>query len=456
MTSARNHQIAPGLRQYLPLPYGWVRQAQRDPLNFFLEGRQRFGDVFRYQVGPYVFFLLSHPDHIKHVLQDHARNYPRSWFYNFVKLVLGEGLVTSEGAFWRRQRRLAQPAFHRQRIAALAGIMAEMTAAMLARWRGHAGTGQPLDVAAEMMRLTLGIAGQTLFSTDVSGEAAVVGQALPVAMAYINFRINHPIAWPVSVPTPRNLRFKKAMGALDRVVYGIIAQRRKEAKDRGDLLSMLLLARDEETGEGMSDQQLRDEVITFLLAGHETTGVALSWIWYLLSQHPAVERRLRGEVATVLNGRTPTVHDLPHLTYTRMVIEEAMRLYPPVWGIDREVLADDEVGGYHIPAKSVVVLSQFVTHRHPAFWDNPEGFDPERFTPERVAQRPRYAYFPFAGGPHQCIGNEFALMEAQLVVAMVTQTYRLQLMPGYRVEPDPIFTLRPRPGVVMTVERVGS
>ncbi|MDP3767798.1 MAG: cytochrome P450, partial [Dehalococcoidia bacterium] len=253
-------------------------------------------------------------------------------------------------------------------------------------------------------------------------------------------------------PTPTNLRFRRAMRTLDDIVYGMIEARRNNGADKDDLLSMLLEARDEETGEGMSDKQLRDEVFTMFTAGHETTAAALAWTWYLLSQHPEAEGRLHNELGSVLSGRTPGLDDLQRLPYTRMVIEETLRLYPPVWSIGRMALREDTVLGYRIPAKGQVLLSSYVTHRHPEFWDEPERFDPERFAPERAASRPRYAYFPFGGGPRQCIGNEFAMMEAQLALATLAQRYRLRLVPGQVVEPEPAVTLRPRHGVMVTVE----
>ena len=451
MASTIAHKTAPGIYALLPLPIGWVAKAQRDPIGFLLDGFRTYGDVFRYQTGPFIFHQFTHPDHVIHVLQDNAKNYPRSKFYDLMKMAVGEGLVTSEGAHWLRQRRLAQPAFHRQRLAALADPMIALTAVMLERWQAHLKTDRPLDVAAEMMRLTLGIAGKSLFNADISGEADAMGQAVTQVFEYLNYRINHLVAPPLIIPTLRNLRFRRAIRTLDRVVYEIIDVHRRNGQDTGDLLSVLLSARDEETAEGMTDQQLRDEVITFIGAGHETTAQALSWTLNLLSKYPDVNRRLRAEVAEVLNGRTPGIDDLPKLKYTRMVIEESMRLYPPVWGVTRCAAEDDEIGGYHIPRNSIVILCQYITHRHPAFWENPEGFDPERFTPERVAARTRYAYFPFLGGPHQCIGLDFAMMEAVLIVAMIAQAFRLELIPGHVAGLDSIFTLRPKGGVWMTV-----
>lgn len=445
----RSRQRAPGPHYYTP--FGALSTFRRNPLQFYLQAA-KFGDVVRVQMGPWFYHFLSHPDHIKHVLQDNNQNYGRSIFMTMLKPALGDGLLTSEGDFWRRQRRLAQPAFHRQRLAAFATLMTEAAAAMLARWHLAAVSGQPLEIMAEMSNLTLSITGKALFGSDLNPEA--MRSAQQGFLEHFNHRFEHFLAVPEWMPTPRNRRFWQVVRTMDTVAYGIIAERRRSGQDQGDLLSLLLSARDEDTGAGMSDKQLRDEVTTFLGAGSETTAVTLAWTWYLLSTHPAVDRQLRAELAAVLGGRTPTAEDLPHLPYTRMVIEEALRLYPPAWGMSRQALGDDTIGGYPIPANSLVTLSPYVTHRLAAFWENPEGFDPERFTPERSAGRPRYAYFPFGGGPRQCIGNEFALMEAQLVVATVAQRYRLYVVPGHAVVPYPIFTLRPRHGVLMSLHKI--
>jgi cytochrome P450 len=366
-----------------------------------------------------------------------------------MKPMMGEGLLTSDGDFWRRQRRLSQPAFHRQQIGAFAGTMTSIAEEMLERWQPVAARGQLIDVSAEMIRLTLSIVSKTLFNTDVGAEANTVGEAITVAFKEFDRRLAALFTLPDVVPTPSRRRLHNAIQTLDRVVYRIIEERRRAGEDIGDLLSMLVFARDEETGESMSDKQLRDEVMAIFLAGHETTANALNWIWYLLSKHPAVERRLHDELAAVLGGRIPTLEDLPKLSYTTMVIEESLRLYPPAWVIERRSIAADQIGPYVIPPGSTIIPSQYITHRHPAFWDNPEGFDPERFTPERVAARPRFAYFPFGGGPRVCIDNNFAMMELQLILATVTQRYRLALVPGHPVELDPMITLRPRYGILM-------
>ncbi len=431
MAVAATRKIAPGVRQLVPGPFGPVGRFQRDPLRFLVEARRRYGDVFRMRAGPYVTHTLAHPEHVKHVLLDRQKNYPRSWVYDRTKVGPGEGLVTTEGDAWRRLRRMSQPAFHAERVAAQAGMMTAMTDAMLGRWREHASRGGgPLDVAEEFMGLTLRIAGLALMGIDLEGQAPRVAPAVTTALEYVEHRLNHRLYPHPVVPTPRNLRFRRAMRTLDGVVYEIIAARRREPRrDTGDLLSMLLAARDEATGEGLSDRELRDQVFTFLIAGYETTAVALAWTTFVLSGHSEADRRLREEVAGVLGGRTPTVDDLPRLAYTRRVIEEALRLYPPVYAVARDAREGDEIGGYHIPAGSTIILSPYITHRHPEFWPDPDDFDPERFTPERTSGRPRFAWFPFLGGPHQCIGQEFAMMELLLVVAMVAQAVHLRLAP---------------------------
>lgn len=440
--------VPPGPRGRFLL--GNIPDLNQDPLNYYPALRRQYGDFVRmHGLGSFSFFMLFHPDDIEHVLK--GKNYPKGMAIQSLRVLVGNGLLTSDGEFWRTQRRLAQPAFHRQRLAGWATMMTDASERLAERLRPYAETGRPVDIAHEMMRLTLEIVGKALFSSDVSGSADALGPAVTDAIEYVNHRSATPFALPVGFPTPRNRRFLRARTQIDSVVYGMIEQRRRTGEDTGDLLSLLLAARDEETGQGMTSEQLRDEVITVFLAGHETTAVTLSWAWYLLAQHPAVEARLHAELAAVLGGRTPQLEDLPRLPYTRMVIDETLRLYPAAWTIARQATADDTIRGYTIPARSVMVMSQYVTHRHPDFWDNPEVFDPERFTPERSAQRHRYAYFPFGGGPRVCIGNSFATMEAQLLLATLAQRYRYSLVPSHRVVPEPSVTLRPRDGVLMTL-----
>ena len=324
--------------------------------------------------------------------------------------------------------------------------------AMLDQWEAAAKTEQQVDIAQEMMHLTLRIVAQALFSTDVAQDAPTFAQAFNKANVFLGKYLSFPFP-PLQVPTPPNRRFHADLKILDEVVYQIIRERRQTKEDKPDLLAMLLSAVDEETAEGMTDLQLHDEVLTLLLAGNETTAMALAWAWYLLAQHPEVEARLAAELETTLAGRTPTLEDLPRLPYTQMVLEETMRLYPPAWFLMRKAIHEDTIGGYTIPANTFISYSAYTLHRHPDFWDTPERFDPERFTPERSANRPRFAYLPFGAGPRLCIGNSFAMLEGQLILATVAQRYRFTLVPGHPVTPEPALTLRTRSGVLVTTRR---
>ena len=395
--------------------------VRRNPTAVFMSAARRFGDVVYFKIGPRRGYLITNPADVRHVLQDNARNYHKSPLYDKLRLSLGNGLLTSEDEFWLRQRRIAQPAFHRQRIAALAGVMAEAARDAAAQWETIASAGRPVDVAEEMMRLTRTVVLRALLGADLGPFAAKVDTAWTI----INEHIGESF-WSLGftdwLPTPKHRRFQAARAVLRAAVDHVISQRRRSPSDSADLLSMLMSARDEETGEAMTDEQLRVEVTTFLLAGQETTSLALTWTWYLLSQHPDAARRLEEEIDAVLDGRPPEYADLANLPYTRMVIDEAMRLYPPAWGFSRQALADDELGGFRLPRGWLAFVIPYVLHRLPAFWQDPEAFDPERFTPERSADRPKFVYLPFGAGPRQCIGNHFALIEAQLVVATLAQT----------------------------------
>jgi cytochrome P450 len=451
--AAASRARPPGPRGHLLL--GSLREVQREPLELMRAGFREYGDIVCFRFGATRAFLLAHPDHIRHVLHDNHRNYDKHNIdYAMLRRLLGNGLLTSDGAFWRRQRRLMAPMFHRQRVAGFCNLMVASTLEMLERWEVLARGGEPFDVAAEMARLALAIVAKALFSTDVSGDAEAIGAALTEVNRQLGEFSLLDVFW--MIPTPRKRRFRAAVRTLDQVVGKIIDQRRRSTHRNQDLLSMLLEAVDEETNEGMTPRQVRDEVLTLLLAGHETTANALAWTWYLLSQNPEAENKLHDEIAGVLGERAPNGLDLPRLPYTRMVIEESMRLYPPAWAISRNTIGDDEIGGYRVPRKTSIIISSFVTHRHPAFWEAPERFDPERFSPERSAGRPNFAYLPFGGGPRICIGNGFAMTEAQLVVATVAQRYRLRLVPGHPVELHPLITLRPRHGMRMTLHPAGA
>ncbi|MBI3784399.1 MAG: cytochrome P450 [Deltaproteobacteria bacterium] len=451
-SARRDARRAPGKRY--PTPFHFFLAARRDPLAMLRWGLAEFGDIARIESWPLMVHLLYHPEHIKHVLQDNNRNYWKGNLIGRVKPLIGEGLFTSEGDFWRRQRRLAQPAFHRQRIESFASIMCRAGERMLDGWEETAATTRPFDLMEEMSRVTLSIVGMALFGIDLIGAAAGVGHAMLTALQFMSEEAFSLFPSVLLIPAPRNLRFLRARRQLDRVVLGIIEGRRRDAAGANDLLSMMMEARDADSGEGMSNRQLRDEVMTFILAGHETTAVTLAWACLLLDQHPDAARRLRAEITSVLAGRQPTLADLPHLQLTRRVVDETLRLYPPVPVISREAFAADEIGGYVIPAKTGVMLTPYVTHRHPALWEDPERFDPDRFTPERSAVRPRFAYFPFGGGPRLCIGNEFALMEAQILLAMIVQRYYVESVPEHAVTHEIRVTLRPRQPMQMRLRPV--
>lgn len=449
---ARATRLPPGPPGDLIL--GSVRSLRRDPLAFFLQLATDYRDVSSFRAGPRRIVLASHPDAARHVLQEHAKRYDKQTRgFDALRLLLRNGLLTSEGPSWLRQRRLMQPAFHRQRIAGFATLFADAAGGLAAQLERHAG-GTPVDVSAEIMRLTLRLASQTLFGTDVGEDAPRISRALTTSMRFANDRITSILDLPLSIPIPSNRRASEAKDTLDAVVAKVVRERRRVGNDgRTDLLSMLMEATDEETGERMNDEQLHDEVMTLLLAGHETTAAALTWTMVLLSRHPGVRRRLEEEVDTVLGGRLPTFEDVPKLALTRRVIDEAMRLYPPAWIISRRAIEDDELMGFHIPAGTIVVASPWVTHRTARCFDNPEGFDPDRFESARADAMPRFAYFPFGGGPRMCIGNTFALLEATLVLATLSSRVRLDLPPGATVEPEPAITLRPRDAVRMHVQR---
>ena len=411
----------------------------------------RYGKVAYFRFGPRQGYLITNPADVRHVLQDNARNYHKSPLYQKLRMHLGNGLLTSEDEFWLRQRRIAQPAFHRQRVAGLAEVMAATAGEAAARWQTLAASGRAVDVDEEMMHLTRTVVVRALLGSDLGPYADRLDHAWTLINEYIgeDFWSLGLTAW---LPTPRRRRFEAARRLLREAVDYVIAERRRDPAGSPDLLSMLLAARDDDTGEGMTDEQLRVEVTTFLLAGQETTSLALTWIWYLLSQHPQALRRLEDELDAVLGGRPPEYADLARLPYTRMVIDEALRLYPPAWGFSRQALGDDELGGYRLPRGWMAFVVPFVLHRLPSLWDEPEAFDPDRFSPERSADRPKFAYVPFGAGPRQCIGNQFALMEAHLIVATLAQRYRLRLLPGHTVEPWPLITLRPRFGMPMFIE----
>jgi len=388
------------------------------------------GDVVKLVVGPpgvrFDLYCVFHPDGVKAVLAGSREGYSKgNRFYQQIAQSFGWGLLTSEGELWRRQRRLVQPLFTRRQIAAYAELMAEEAAAVAGRWDRVTRNGRSVDANAEMVGLALRVVGRAIFGDDVARAGAVLDSAFPVLNRHTFRRAMSPLAPPASWPTPDNRRAARARRALYEVVDELIAHRQRAGADGEDLLSRLLLARDPDTGEAMDLQQVRDEALIFLLAGHETTSTALTFTLHLLGRHPSEQQLVLDELDAVLDGRPPTLDDAPALERTAMAIKEAMRLYPPAYALGRLSVTENEVGGYSIPAGAYVVVSQFATHRHPQFWDDAEAFDPARFTPEREGARHSHAYFPFGGGPRACIGAHFAMLEATMAVALLLQRFRI-------------------------------
>jgi cytochrome P450 len=426
-----------------------MRAFQQDRLALYQRVARECGDVAQVHFGPFPLVIFNTPELAHAVLVEHDQDFDKGLtLHRAFTPVAGQGLINNEGESWRRQRKLMAPAFAHRQIATYADIMTAYTERAQAGWA----EGAELRIDQEMMRLTMSIVGKALFDADVLEESDELGAAVTVAMSYLQYAITHIFPLPLSIPTPRSRQTRAAMALIDRRLAAMIAERRASGVERGDLLSLLLAARDE-TGAGMSDRQLRDEAITLFLAGHETTANSLSWCWYLLAQHPALYARLQQEVDTVLAGRAPTFADLPNLPYALQVFKEAMRLYPPADGVTRTALRDVEIGGYHLRKNTIIAIPIYTIHRRPEFYPDPERFDPDRFLPENEKRLPRHAFMPFGAGPRICIGNQFALMEGQLVLAALAQRVTFALAPGQEVVPAPLFVVRQKNGCRVIVHR---
>ncbi len=442
------------MRKYPPGPEqgffeGLRSPLRRDPLTFMTRVAQEYGDLVCLRFFHIRTFVLTNPEHIENVLIDNAQKFIKGRVLRANRHLFGNGLLTSEGDFWLRQRRMMQPAFHRARIANYAGTMTGCATRLMESWK----PGEPIDLHEAMMRVTLQVVGQTLFSADVERDAPQVGETLQVLLEYTaDFR--RLVMTPQWLPTRQNLKAKRAVRQLTEIIDRIVHEHRQSSEDNGDLLSLLLRAQDED-GSRMTTQQLRDEALTLFLAGHETTASALSWTWWLLAQNQRVEEKLHAELDKVLNGRTPTLEDLPQLTYTSHIVSESIRLYPPAWAIARLAIEDHELGGYAVPKGTGIAAVPWVVHRDPRWYENPEEFIPERWEGELLRKIPRFAYFPFSFGARQCIGNSFALMEANLVLATIAQQFRFRLVPGREVVPMASITLRPRNGLHVVTESRG-
>ncbi len=415
-----------------------MRELVRDPLHFFQSITEQYGDIVCYRPAPDPAVLINHPDYVRHVLLDNNRNYSKATYSNMIfNKVIGEGLLTSEGETWRKQRRMMQPAFHHTRLEQLDRMITDATTAMLDGWQRAYEEGRPIDLPREMAALTLTITTKALFGVDLGDEVREVGEIVNRAASYLE--------------KPSNPKLIQSVGELSAVVDRIIQQRKQDFRDAGDLLSSLIMARDEQTGAAMSDEQMRSQIMTLMLAGYETTASALTWTWYLLAKHPWAVERVRQEVRHALVGAAPRYMDLEQMPYPRMVLNERLRLFPPAWTLGRRALGEDNIGGYFIAPNTVIAVCIYSLHRHPAFWDEPDVFNPERFLPEVSARRHKFSYVPFGAGPRQCIGNNFGLMEAAPVIACIAQRFELHLMPGIEAQPQALFVLRPGRDLLMSL-----
>jgi cytochrome P450 len=442
--TAQQLRVPPGPKGHFLL--GSLPQMAQNPPEFLRRLTDQYEDIAHFRMAAFDTYLITNPDLIHEVLVSQRDQFVKSTFDKLIlSKFLGNGLILSDGDYHRRQRRLVQPAFHTRRIESYAATMTEYTLRLLDSWQ----PGETRDIHTDMMQITMEIVSKTLFDSEVGGAGIIAGRAIEELQEISNVEFRTALALPEWLPIPRSRRRRNARVALDSVVLRFIEERRQNPQDRGDLLSMLLLSADED-GQRMTDREVRDEAVNLFAAGHETTSNALTWTWYALAQNPDIEARLHEELDSVSAGRTPTLADLPSLPYTEMVIKESLRLYPPVWALNaRLTLADVNLGGYRIPRKSRVFISPYALHRSARFFADPLRFDPERFLPENEARIPRYAYFPFGGGPRICIGSSFALLEARLILAAIAGRWRLTLAPGHDVEPEALITLRPKHGLRM-------
>jgi cytochrome P450 len=413
------------LRSHLVVLPGVVR----NPPEYFVQVARRYGGVVT--LSPRRIFLVTHPDGVKHVVQDNHTNYIKGPWYKVLKPLMGDGLFSSDGDLWKRQRRLVQPAFQKKHHPTMAEVIASATSGMLDRWEAIAAGGKAVDARGEVILLTLEILLRSMFSGDLIGYEQELREAVIEYERHMDLvSAVNSVKLPAWFPTVGRRRFQSAVRTLEEFIFRVVEQRRRTQTDNGDLVSLLLWARDDETGQSMSDRQIRDELMTMLQAGHDTVSDAIAWTWFLMAKHPDVRQKVEQEADSVLGGRSIRFQDLPKLAYTERVIQESMRIYPPAWVFARTPVDDDLICGYHIPAKSLVVISPYVTHRQPDLWENPEIFDPDRFLPERSEGRPRFAYYPFSAGPRQCVGASMAMLETQMIVSMTAQRYQLSATPG--------------------------
>lgn len=445
-TAPGQYRFPPGFERNL-IWFAWRRFRPANPILLFQHLAEKYGDIAHYKIGWNHIVFLNHPEFVREILVVQNDNFTKERTVRRSKMLLGEGMITAEGAEHRIQRQVAQPAFHRQRIPEYACTMVHEAVRMRDSWK----QGEQRNIAIDMMHLTLNVVAGTLFASDLRDEVRELADAINRIMSLYNFLVMLPAAeWLVHVRPPGLAAFVRARKRIDAVVYRMIKAHRQRHSNGCSLLDLMLAASPDRTPA--SEQSLRDQVITIFLAGYETVANALSWTWCLLSQNPECERRFHAEIARELQGRQATVDDIPRLRYVEMVFAESLRLYPPAWAMGRQALNDFRLGEFNLPAKTTVLMSQFITHRDPRFFPDPLRFDPERFTPEAKARRTKFAYFPFGAGFRQCIGESFAWLEGVLLLATLAQKWKLSLVPGHRVEPEPLITLRPKYGMQMTVQ----
>lgn len=428
---------------------GHLASYRRNPLRLFRNASLESPDIVRFRMGHMALFLVIEPRYIRHILQEHQRNYVKGVSYQSLRLLLGNGLLTADGPGWQRQRRLIQPAFLKQTLVGKLDILAACVTRLLERLRDHAG-GPPFDLVPEMMRLAFDVVGRTVLGIDIAEEADDVEHVFAQSSHFVYERMQSIVKLPEWWPGAGMRRFRRLRRLLDRLVVRVIERHRRAGAGSQALLAALMAARDPDTGQPMSDRQLRDELLTFIGAGYETTGDGLCWIFHLLSSEPAVQSRLEEEVDTAIGDRAPDGADLSRLTYAGQVIDESWRLYPPAWAFTRSAVEADVIDGHQIPKNAIVVISPYVNHRHPRFWTDPEHFDPDRFAPGRDI--PNFAYFPFGGGPHMCVGKHLSLFEVKVALAMIVRRFRVRIVPGQTIRPDPGIALRPVPAMMVTVE----
>ncbi|WP_052597433.1 cytochrome P450 [Aureispira sp. CCB-QB1] len=419
-----------------------------DPLAFFVNTFAEYGDIYNVNSNLYTIYVTANPKHIQEIMVSNKKDYAKSDDYKILKYSLGNGLLTSEGDFWKKQRRIAQPAFHRESMKKLLDIMIASTQKIVASWKEKT----QVQLTDEMNFLTLDIVTKCLFGTELKTDYSKIQQAVTIENEYLAERIMTPFKPPFWVPTSKNRAYRKARAYSSSLILNIIKDRQENPSTHNDLLSMLMNAEDEDTGEKMSNQQLKDESITIFVAGHETTANALSWTFYLLTQHPDKLKILQQEIDTVLQDKPPTFQNLKELTYTQMVLEESMRLYPPAWTIVRKVAHETTMDGYLFKKDTRLILDVYMLHRHPDYWENPTAFEPERFESNQKKKRHKYAYIPFGAGQRMCIGNSFAMMEMKVVLTLLLQQFNLSLAPNApEVVPEPLITLRPKNGILMDI-----